>query len=142
MQIEAFDFSTLEPLHEHLCLDFANTTPYHADLESDHLNSYADLISWSLDVDLLSEDEARRLLALAARHPSEADAVLRQAIDLRETIYRILADIARERPTHSDDFEHFNALLQDAMPHLRLMPGDACCRWTWADEENHLEQVL
>ena len=142
MQIEAFDFSTLEPLHERVSLDFANTTPHHIDLESDHLNSYADLISWGLDVDLLSEDQAQRLLELAARQPAEAEAVWQQAIDLRETIYRIMAAIARERPTHPDDFEHLNAALQEAMPHLRLMPGGECCAWTWAEGEDHLEQVL
>ena len=123
MPIEAFNFATIEPLHERLCLDFTNSTPYHFGLDSDHLNSYADLISWSLDAGLLNEDQVLRLVALAARQQTEADTVFDQAITLREAIYRVFSAIAQDMTPDLEDLDTLNNWLSQAMLHLRLELG-------------------
>jgi predicted RNA-binding Zn ribbon-like protein len=138
----AFDFSTIDPLHERLCLDFTNTTPFHHNLSEDHLQTYADLISWSLNVDLLDEQEALRLLDVAARQPSQAAAALHQAIVLREAIYRILSDIAGGQTPDSADLDTFNTALSAAMAHMRIAPQGSGFGWEWVGEEDHLEQML
>ena len=96
MELDAFDFSITDPLHEHLALDFANTTPYHFDLSEDHLNDYADLLSWSLNVNLLTEDEVQRLLERASSQPEAAEAVLDGAVRLREAIFNIFSSLTRD----------------------------------------------
>jgi predicted RNA-binding Zn ribbon-like protein len=131
MQFDAFDFSTTDPLHEHLGLDFANTTPYHYALDEDNLRTYADLLSWSINVDILSEVEAQRLLARAEQRPDEAAAVHAAAIQLREAIFRILVDVAQQRSPDSDALAHFNATLNEAMGHLQLVAQDDGFGWAW-----------
>ncbi len=142
MKIEAFDFSTIEPLHERLCLDFANSTPYHRNLSEDHLNTYADLVSWSLDVNLLSEDDAQRLSDIASRQPSQAIAVCQKAIALREAIYHILSDIAHDHHPEQADLDMLNAALSEAMAHMRIAPAGSSFGWEWVDSEGSLEYIL
>jgi predicted RNA-binding Zn ribbon-like protein len=142
MKIEAFDFSTTEPLHERLCLDFANSTPYHDNLSEDHLNTYADLLSWSLDVNLLSEDDTQRLWDIASRQPAQAEAVLHKAITLREAIFQILSDIAHDHSPEAADLDTLNAALSEAMAHMRLVPTDNGFGWEWVGGADNLEHML
>src|SRR5947209_16057091 len=80
-----------------LCLDFANTIDdRRTEVEQEHLNSYRNLIAWAEQTQILSSEEAEQLLAAAARQPDKADAVLQQAINIREVIYRIFAALAQE----------------------------------------------
>jgi len=142
MVFDAFDFSTVSPLHERLCLDFTNTTPYHDSLDEDHLRGYADLLSWCIDVALLSVDEAQHLWTMAERRPEAAAAVLRKAINLREALYRIFARGEHGELADAGDLETFNAALAEAMTHLRLVPQDGGYGWEWIGGEDDLAQML
>ncbi len=142
MKLEAFDFSTVELLHERLCLDFANSTPYHHNLSEDNLNTYADLVSWGLDVDLLRDNEAQRLWAIANRQPSQAAAVYQKAIVLREAIYQILSDIAHDHRPEEADLDRLNAALSEAMAHMRIVPTDNGFGWEWIGGADNLEHLL
>ena len=66
MAIEGFDFSSVHPLHERLCLDYVNSTPNHSDPSENYLNGYADLVSWSVDVGLLRDGEVLASLEVAS----------------------------------------------------------------------------
>src|SRR5688500_5902186 len=85
-----------EPLRgDWLCLDFANTVDDRmTDREVDHLSSYADLVRWSWHAWILADAERDRSLAAGEDDPAEAAAVFARAIELREAIYRVFAEIA------------------------------------------------
>jgi hypothetical protein len=103
MHQEAFDFNSIDLLHERLCLDFINSSPFHFTLSEDHSYGYADLVSWSLHVELINDDQGQRLLALAEERPAKAAVVFQKAIALRETIYAILAAIAHSQTPKADE---------------------------------------
>src|SRR5919112_4121206 len=82
-----------------LCLDYANTvSSYHTDEANEHLNSYADLLKWGQQTGVLSEGEVQELEEQAARHPDEAASVLKSALDMRLSIYRVFSAVATEQP--------------------------------------------
>jgi predicted RNA-binding Zn ribbon-like protein len=142
MRLDAFDFSTLDPLRDRLCLDFTNSTPFHFNLSEDHLTTYADLLSWSLDVGLLREDEGEALLAAADRRPADAAAVFQKAVALREAIFAILAGIAHDRTPAAHDLDTLNAALSEAMAHMRIVPRDDAYGWECVDGGDDLAQML
>ncbi len=142
MQIDAFDFGAVNQLHERLCLDFTNSTPYHFNLDADHLNTYADLLSWCLDVDLLREDEVQHLLAAAELQPEAAAAAYQKAIALREAIYAILAAISHDQPPAAHDLNTLNTSLAEAMAHMQIVPRDGGYGWAWVGGEDDLARML
>lgn len=126
-----------------LCLDFANTAEWRAsDEPEERLNSYVDLVAWAEDKGILTEREAQPLLGRAESHPADADAVLRRAIDLRETIYRIFDAIADDGAPAPADLARLNAALSEAMTHLQITQTDAGFVWDWDDTEGALDQIL
>lgn len=142
MNAVGFDFSTLGLYHERLCLDFSNTASQHSDPDRDHLTTYADLVSWGVDVDLLSEDQAGRLSAQSARRPDAAAAALRKARELREAIFAIVSDVSGGREPGPAALALFNDHLAEAMTHLQLAPAEVGVRWAWTGDEDDLERVL
>jgi predicted RNA-binding Zn ribbon-like protein len=142
MKNEAFDFSTIKPLHEHLCLDFVNSTPNHQDEDEDHLTSYADLVSWAVDATLLSDDEAERLWNLASLQPGQAAIVHQKAISLREAIYHILLAVAHDQVAKPADLDTLNASLAGAMAHMRLESSGSGFEWSWDGNTNSLEYII
>ena len=86
MSNEAFDFSTIKLLREHPGLDFVNSTANHQNSGEDYLKTYADLVSWGLNVELLSADEAQSLFDFARQQPAQATALYQQAVALREAV--------------------------------------------------------
>ncbi len=142
MAFAGFDFSTLGLYHERLCLDFANSAPQHNDLTDDHLKTYADLLAWSMDVDILSEAEARHLLTVALRREAEAAAVLHNALELRAAIYSVLSDVAHDRPPRDSAMGTLNTALTEARAHLQLVPAGDHFGWEWLSDEGDLAQML
>ncbi len=128
---------------ERLCLDFANTLDWHA---SEHpietLNSYADLVTWSREVGLLTDRAAKQLLNEANRQPAEATATLEKARTWREAIYEILVTVAHgDAPRHSD-IATLNTALADMMGRSRLIKTADALNWDWGGGEDDLDQML
>jgi predicted RNA-binding Zn ribbon-like protein len=126
-----------------LCLDFTNTVE---DRPSDHphelLKNYSDLVSWSRQAQVLTEQEAQRLLEEAARRPAEAYSVLAQAIALREAIYRIFKALAEDASPEEDDLVSLNAAIAVAMTHARLVPKVDGFAWDWDSDGRDLDHML
>lgn len=142
MAFVAFDFSTLGLYHERLCLDFANSTGQHDDLNSEHLRTYADLLAWSIEVDLLTPDEADHLYAQSLVCPDQATAVFDRAIALREAIYAILSDVAHGQTPRADALAILNAALAEGMGHLRFAADEAHAHWDWIYDADDLARML
>lgn len=128
---------------ERLCLDFANTLDWHA---SEHpvetLNSYADLVTWSRDVGVLSDRTAKQLINEANRHPVEATATLDKARMLREAMYEIFGAVANGATPKSTDLETVNAALAEMLSRSRLVRTSEGFVWDWGGGENDLDQML
>lgn len=125
------------------CLNFANTMDWHASTQPiETLYQYADLVAWAQRINLLSSEEAAELTAQAGRFPSKAAKVLAQAIDLRETIYRIFVAVATEQPVAPADLASLNAALPAAYCHLNIVQTVDGFVWGWAGRDDELERVL
>ena len=126
-----------------LCLDFVNTIEWHA---SDHpielLRDYGDIVAWGRRVGILESSAGNQLLRKARKDPVQAAVVLERAIEVRETIYRVvLALMQRQAPAHAD-LEGFNRELRLALRHVRVAPGPRNLTWTWDPADRQLDSVL
>ena len=132
------NFAHLKLIGGALCLDFANTVDWRTgEQPRDWLHDYEELIAWCRHAGALEEPRAKRLLKRAASNPDEAQAAFSQAIALREAIYRIFAASVGD-PIPEYDLASLNAVLVDAMAHLRLATTEAGFVWIWHDVEDRL----
>jgi predicted RNA-binding Zn ribbon-like protein len=126
-----------------LCLDFANTLSNRlSDEPHEWLASFTNLVAWGRLVGILSDEVAGSLLQEAAAQPGEAERVLEQALELRETIFRIFSAIASGRSPAAADLDALNAALAQALPHLQIVPEADAFAWNWSDEEDALDRML
>lgn len=78
-----------------LCLDFANTRSWRPSAAPhERLLGHDDLLRWGQRAGLLTGRQAATFRAAAARRPAAARATQREALALRETIYRAFSAIA------------------------------------------------
>jgi predicted RNA-binding Zn ribbon-like protein len=126
-----------------LCLDFVNTVDgRNGEHPIQYLSRYSDLVYWSVRAGALGEQSAAQLLARSSQKPDEADVLFRQALALREALYRVFAAaIAGERAAASD-LEMVNASLAAAMGQARLFVTSATLTWGWRDDDESLSRVL
>ena len=125
-----------------LCLDLANTWSSRHDPAADRLRSYRDLVAWAAQAGTLADGEPQRLLGQARRRPSDAERVLRRAVELREAVYRVFARLAVGSDPVPEDLEILNRELATALPRLRLQASRGCCRWEWSAPEGSLDRML
>ena len=124
-------------------LDFANTTEFHAgNHPEEHLNSYADLLSWSEGAGLLTYSEGRALLDKSNREPDAGLHVLEKALEFREQIYRIFSAIANDERPSQDDLAIFNKTLVQALQNSRIAINEQGYSWSWQNMESSLESML
>ena len=126
-----------------LCLDFANTLDNRTDVHPQELlNSYNDLVLWSQQADVLTEQEARRLLEKAARSPTEASRVLQRAVAIREAIFRIFKQVAEDESPGDEDLITLSAMVAEAQKHAQIVPNTNGFRWDWVDKRSDLDCML
>jgi predicted RNA-binding Zn ribbon-like protein len=126
-----------------LCLDFANTVDWRLrDRPGDLMSSYADLVAWSRHAGILSEARARALLKEARKSPTTASAVFKQAVALRELIYRIFSHIAQGGMPAGADVAEINSALSDSLSRMRLVPAASSFEWGWEENGARLERPL
>ena len=117
----------------HLALDFANTVDgRHAPPTTDHLATYADLVEFGRQTELVSAVEAQRLARLAAQRADAAGAVLAEAVALREALYRIFFAVAEGTTARASDLAVLNA-------HHARFRLDEQFRWEWAARPSGLD---
>ena len=118
----------------HPALDVWNTVPGR-DADGvplgEKLSAYGDLLEWAEMDGLVTEQEAARLRTQAAEAPAAADAVLRESIRLRETLFRLFAAVARNEPVPEDPLVTFNEALADASGRQRIAVQGTRLGWGW-----------
>ncbi len=104
-----------------LCLDFANTVGgMRGETPKERLSVYADLVEFARQAGAVDDARAAGLLAEAERRPAEAEAAFREALLLREALYRIFLARARGEAPSDADVDRLSAALGAALSHRRL----------------------
>lgn len=124
------------------CLEFVNTVDRDGDQYSqDWLRDAVDLIGWAQYVDLISADQAKALLRQVKQQPEHAVTFFEQAIQLRETLYRIFSTVAAKRSQQAEDLQFLNTLLSEAQRHLHFVAIASTFTWEWT-ETHQLEFIF
>ena len=124
-----------------LCLDFVNTVSGdRSGRPTDRMSTYADLVGWARQAEAVDDAGARRLLAEARRRPRDAEAAARDALALRESLYRIFTAVAGGGAPPEGDLARLSGALARALSHRRIVPGGkACCALAWTDPPEALD---
>jgi predicted RNA-binding Zn ribbon-like protein len=126
-----------------LCLDFINTLEDRASASPQELlRSFSDFVRWGQQAHGVTDQEARRLLDIAACRAEEASAALQKALELREVMFRIFSTLAVDAVAQSTDLSRLNAALSETMAHACLVTGEAGFRWDWVHAGEALDRLL
>jgi predicted RNA-binding Zn ribbon-like protein len=138
-----------------ISLDFVNTVngrtsrpnkksgrDYYDAFPSDKLENYADLIGWSLKAGLIKESRAKKLLQLAEADSAAASAVLKRALNLRESIYRLFKSAMEGWQPEAEDLEKLNRELSIARRRQRLSTADKAFVFEWINAAEALDAML
>ena len=138
-----------------LSLDFVNTVngrmsnpnkkngrDYYDAFPSEKLENYADLIAWGFKADLFTEKEAKELLRIAKTKPQAAQAVLKKAAHLRESIYRLFRSVVEGWQPEEEDLKTLNRELTTARRHQKLSTGENGYYFEWIDRTGALDSML
>ena len=137
------DAGDLELLGGRLCLDFVNTVDWRGRKRpQEFLNTYLDLITWSLHVGLITDREAQLLKQKIDKNPSEAERILSRAIVLRETIYRLFSSIAEGLTASKKDLTMFNKYLSNTMKQSRVVESEDGLTWDSEGNKDKLDWIL
>lgn len=118
-----------------LCLDFANTLYGHTEVIHEYLFDYRDLVLWSSHAGILSAQRAGILLSKWEQAPGEPDAVFRQAIRLREAIFRIFASFAHDESPQENDVIQLHQTWIASQAHSRLVRTASGFVLGWEEEQ-------
>jgi len=124
-----------------LCLDFANTLYGHTDIIHEYLFDYRDLVLWSRHAGVLSSEKAGILLSKGEQAPAESEAVFRQAIVVRETIFRLFASLAHDETPRDDDLVQLHQVWLENQSHTRLEQFETGFALGW-DDSDALDAML
>ncbi|BDG04876.1 CGNR zinc finger domain-containing protein [Anaeromyxobacter oryzae] len=126
-----------------LALDFVNTQGGMRGVSpKEHLHAYADLVAFARQAGALDDRRARALMAEARRRPADADAALRDALAVREALYRIFLARTRGGAPAADDVARISSAVGRALAHRRLDPRDAGFALGWDEPGDALDAPL
>jgi|SRR5579864_9127131 len=128
-----------------VCLDFINTVGGRvssATVLRDKLRDYSDLLGWSQFAGIAKQSESRHLARLAAAHRRDAEATLRRAVRLRETLYRIFKSALEDRRPRPADLDSLSHELRLARERQRLTHTGGAFEWNWEPGEAALDRIL
>ena len=124
-------------------LDFANTMDWHAsDHPTETLHGYGDLVEWSRRRGIISAHDAEMLVAAAAGRGETGSAVMKEAAQLRESVYRLFSDAWHKRPAREEDLKVLNAQLSKGMSAARVAAEEGAFRWGWKCDERTPDVML
>ncbi len=126
-----------------LCLDFANTVDWHSsDKPEETLLGYSDLVEWSRRQGLITAGDAKSLNEKARRQSGLGESVMKEAVALRESIYKIFSANAHERTPDQRDLRVLNQHLSRGMSHTKITVDGGRFSWGWSDEERPSDMML
>jgi len=119
-----------------LCLDFANTLYGHTESVHEYLFDYRDLVLWSRHAGIVSPEKVDELLLEWEKAPAESEAVFRQAIVLRETIFHVFASLAHSASADEEDLSLLHQSWLENQSHSKLIRVDTGFVLDWETGES------
>jgi predicted RNA-binding Zn ribbon-like protein len=120
-------------------LNFANTIdPRQGSGAIDYLQTYTDLAVWGVRAGVVSQATASRLMSLARRNSAKAKEALKNARQLRESIYRVFSGLAVHRHASASDLALLSAAFHEALGRAQLEQHGRSFRWRL---DNDLELI-
>jgi predicted RNA-binding Zn ribbon-like protein len=127
----------------HPVLEFTNTVSNHA---SEHpgetLFKYEDLLSWAKRVGLLHSEQIEILASKATSQPEAAAAVFEKSLQLREALYRIFVERARDKSPAEEAMRIFNSVLAPLANGAQIVHHAGEFEWQWNFDEDALDAPL
>jgi len=112
-----------------LCLDYANTRSWRGRAAAhDELGDFARLIDWCVSSGAIDAASGHTLAAWGLEHRARATIVFREALELRETIYRLF-DRDAEGRRQDDDLARLNRALATTPARATLRRTGAGFAW-------------
>lgn len=126
-----------------LALDFANTVHNHGSADpEDDLKGFSELVSWARQAGLLHEREGQELSGRAQAHPGAAAADLRRSLRVRELIYEVFSEIAREGKPRTAALAGLNSYFRQAMAQVGIRRVADGYELAWDDHDRNLDRVM
>ena len=124
-----------------LSLDFVNTVGYISSANpTEKLNSFSDLIEWSRQGKVISDDEAIAIFAETEKNILESEKVFQRVLRLRKSVYDIFKSIINKEEISAKDLTVFNNELSRAMSNAEIFCHESELIWDW--KNNSLERIL
>ena len=123
-------------------LDFINTEGGDRNGPPDWLESYGDIVEWSVSEGLLNDEEAADLLTEASINPEAANEMFERAIDFREGLFRVFHSVRDDREPAERDLAILDRELSSALARLKLTPSEDRFEWRFVGRERELDRVL
>ena len=118
-----------------VALDFANTLGgMHTAPTHEHVATYSDLVEFGRSAGTIPPSLARRLIDEAGRQTGRAAVVLRRAIALRETIWRVFDAFANGARADAADLATIHEEELAALRHARFEQRGSGVDYEWSDE--------
>ena len=124
-----------------LSLDFVNTVGnISSENPTEKLNSFPDLIEWSKQGKLISNDEAIIMFAETEKNILESAKIFQRVLRFRKCVYDIFKSIINREEISSKDLKVFNSELSRAMSKAEIFYHEGEVIWDW--KNNSLERIL
>jgi predicted RNA-binding Zn ribbon-like protein len=117
-------------------LDFVNTR--HPD---GFFQNTADLIGWSREIGLVTEEDATALLVETNTHPQESITLFTHIMMLREASYRVLLALIHQTSPATSDVQVLQNMFLQARGHERLVSADHHLSWQWEPTKSRLTRL-
>lgn len=108
----------------------------------DKLESFSDLVDWGHNIGILTDSSVKRLSHFAAHNEQSALKILRRAVVLRETIYRILISLVEGYKPQQEDIDLLNKECTAAREHQRLLFENNKFKWNFESGNNEQESII
>ena len=119
-----------ETLEYELSLDFANTIDWRngkkGKVADDKLTTFDALVKWCKEKGVIGKKEAAQQLGTAG-----GDRILRRAIELRETIYKLFSPVAHDEEPNPRNLEVLNEFLASGSERPRIVRESGRFQWHW-----------
>jgi len=126
-----------------LCLDFANTVDKRLSSNpEDKLSGYEELVTFGKQTGVFSLSEFRKLLREGRQDESEASGLFKQAVDLREMVFRILAAVVAGREVSEADAGTLNDALKKLNAGSLVVPSRGQVAWRWVEKSSGVPRLL
>ena len=117
-----------------LALDFVNTQtgPPDGPPDSDALEGYDDLLSWSRQMGTMGEQQGETLALIAQARPAVARAAFRKAVGVRSYLWAIFATLARQQEPSASLLDLLRDDAASSVRYARLTRTAQGFSWDWS----------